>query len=59
MKNKTNKTEWGISIEQERDIWNKEILNILIPIPKICKYRNKGLINLPNNSSIINPYLGK
>ena len=59
MESQNNKTEWGITVEQEREIWSKEILNILIPLPKHCNCCNKGLINLRKNNSINNPYLGK
>ena len=55
----SNKTDWGITIEKERDFWSKYLLNILIPVPTNCKICNKGKINLRKKDSIINPYLGK
>ena len=49
----------GISIEAERDIWNKKLINILIPLLSKCRYCNKGVLYLRNNHNIINPLLGK
>ena len=54
-----NKKEWKIPIDQEREIWKKEILNIFIPIKEICPSCSKGFIGLKNNDSIINPLISK
>ena len=59
MEIQNNKTEWGISFEEERDIWSKEILNVLIPAPKVCTFCKKEIINLRKNNSINNFYSGK
>ena len=55
----TNKTNWGITIENERKFWDKNLINIFINPPKKCKYCNRGFIYLRNNNSLINPYLAK
>ena len=41
-----NKKDWKIPIDQEREIWKKEILNIFIPIKEICPSCSKGFIGL-------------
>ena len=56
MESFTNKTDWGITIEKERDFWSKNLLNILIPVPTKCIICNKGKINLIKKDNIINPY---
>ena len=59
MESPNNIKNWGISIEQERKFWDKYLINILIPVPKNCKYCEKGIIYLRKKDSLINPYLGK
>lgn len=54
-----NKTEQGISLEEEGDIWTKKSLKVLIPIPDKCNICKTGLIYIRNNNSINNPLLGK
>jgi hypothetical protein len=55
----TNKTEWGISLKEEREIWTKKFLKVLIPIPDKCNICKTGVIYIRNNNSINNPLLGK
>ena len=59
MENSNNKTNWGITIENERNFWDSYLINLFINPPKRCKYCNQGLIYLRKNNSMINPYLGK
>lgn len=55
----TNKKDWKIPIDQETEIWKKELLSIFIPIKEICPSCSKGLIGLKINDSIINPLISK
>ena len=59
MESPYNIKNWGISIEKERKFWDKYLINILISVPKNCKYCEKCIIYLRKKDSFINPYLGK
>ena len=50
---------WNITIPNERIIWKNYLIGIFILIPEICNICKKGHINLRDNNSIINPFLGK
>ena len=51
------KKDLGLSIEDERKIWDDKLINRFIPVPKTCKFCKKGNIDLRKNNSIINPQL--
>ena len=43
MENPSNKTNWGISITDERSFWDKYLINLFINPPKHCKYSKKEI----------------
>jgi len=47
------------NIEIEKYIWNKFVLKIIILLPSFCNLCNNKSINIYDNNSIYNPYIGK
>ena len=51
--------KWNIDVAKEREFWKKKIFDNFIKIPQICESCNHGAVNLINQDSEINPFLGK
>lgn len=54
-----SKKDWHINIANEREIWNKLLINRFISIPEKCIYCNTRIIKTRNNNKFVNPILGK
>ena len=54
-----SKKDMHINLANEREIWNKLLINRFISIHEKCIYCNTWLIKTRNSNSIINPILGK
>ena len=50
----SNNNTWHISIDKERDIWTKVLLNKFINFPDKCFKYQKGNISLINKENLIN-----
>ena len=60
MEYKPNRKNQNITIiDEEFAIWEKELFDLFIPIPIICKYCKYGKLGLKKYNSLINPYIGK
>ena len=55
----SNTNTWHISIDKERDIWTKELINKFINVPNHCHKWKKGNISLINKKNVIKPIIGK